>query len=336
MRSPVRFILICFASIVFVLNANAQVDEMCTEAGFIPSLDSPFAHVPYVFGRVTLKGVDPVAKLPSVSVTLTDSQQPANRFMLGRSGNYCFKRTGGGGTLVVQVDGIEAARRTLPSMGSSQQREDFEITVGQPLPPPAAVSTKFSRPPNEKTFDLYRQATESEKNKDLDKAVGFIKAIVSVDAADFIAWAKLGSLYFEQQAYTDADGAFRKSLELRVDYTPAWINVGQMRVAQKQYAAAIEIFKHTLELEPASARAHQLLGEAYLLNKQGTLGVEALNQAIKLDPVGMAECHLQLAHLYELAKANKLATHEYKAFLTKVPNHPDKAKFEKFIRDNPE
>jgi len=123
MRSPVRFILICFASIVFVLNANAQVDEMCTEAGFIPSLDSPFAHVPYVFGRVTLKGVDPVAKLPSVSVTLTDSQQPANRFMLGRSGNYCFKRTGGGGTLVVQVDGIEAARRTLPSMGSSQQRE---------------------------------------------------------------------------------------------------------------------------------------------------------------------------------------------------------------------
>ncbi|MEP6788171.1 MAG: hypothetical protein ABJB40_07060, partial [Acidobacteriota bacterium] len=269
MTSIVRFILLSFVFVVFTVSANAQVDEICTEAGFTPSLDSPFAHVPYVFGRVILKGADPGSKLPRVTITLTDSQQPANRMMLSKSGNYCFKRTGSGGTLLVEVDGLEAARRTLASMGGSQQREDFEIAVGQPLSPPAVVSTKFSRPPNSNTVELYRQASEAEKGQDLDKAVAFIKEIVSVDAADFGAWAKLGSLFFEQKAYTEADAAFRKSLELRVDYTPAWINVGQMRVAQKQYAAATEIFKHAAELEPTSARAFQLLGEAYLLNKQG-------------------------------------------------------------------
>ena len=50
----------------------------------------------------------------------------------------------------------------------------------------------------------------------------------------------------------------------------------------------------------------------------------------------MAECHLQLAHLYELAGAKKLAAHEYALFMAKVPDHPDRKKFEKYIKDNPE
>ena len=143
-------------------------------------------------------------------------------------------------------------------------------------------------------------------------------------------------LYLEKKSLTEAEVAFKKSLELKIEYTPSWINVGMIRVAQKQYLAAIEIFKHTTTIDPNSARAFQLLGESYLLTKQGTLGVEALNQAIKLDPIGMAECHLQLAHLYELAKANQLATKEYKAFLAKFPDHSNKKKFEEFIKKNPE
>ena len=181
-----------------------------------------------------------------------------------------------------------------------------------------------------------KKTVEAEGNKNPRKAIEYLKEIVSIDAADFIAWAKLGSLYFEQKELSDAEAALRKSLELKVEYTPAWINVGQLRVAQKQFEPAIEIFKHAAELDPSSARAFQLLGEAYLQSRQGTLGVQAINEAIKLDPTGMAECHLQLAHLYELAGAKQLAATEYKAFLTKIPNHPDKKKFEKYIKDNSE
>ena len=105
-------------------------------------------------------------------------------------------------------------------------------------------------------------------------------------------------------------------------------------MAQKQYEAGIEIFKHAAALEPNDARTFRLLGEAYLQNKQGTLGAQALNHAIRLDPIGQAECHLQLAHLFQLAGAKELAAAEYKKFLEKVPNHPDKKKFEKYISDN--
>ena len=63
---------------------------------------------------------------------------------------------------------------------------------------------------------------------------------------------------------------------------------------------------------------------------------KALNKALELDPITMAECHLALAHLYELAGAKQLATKEYKEFLKKVPGYSDRKKLEKFINDNPE
>lgn len=315
---------------------HAQIDEICAEAGVMPSLDSPFAHVPYVFGRITVKGFDPGAKLPKVAVIFSEGQQAVKRLIVDKSGNYCFRRVGGSGSLVVEVNGLEVARRTLPSFGAAQQREDFEVLASghQRATAPAAISAKFSHPPNEKTVGLYKKAAEAEKAKDLKEAVKVLKDLVSVDPADFIAWAKLGSLYFELNSLPEADAAFRKSLELKVEYTPAWINVGKLRVAQKQFEAASEIFKHAATLEPTSARTYQLLGDAYLQARKGTLGAEALNKAIELDPIGMAECHLQLAHLYQLAGAKDRAAREYRLFLVKVPDHPDKGKFEKYIKEN--
>ena len=337
MKPPIVSVLIGFTSLVLAGSAIAQVDDICREFGSIPSLEGPKLSAPFVYGRVVLRGLDPAAKSPKVTVMFSDREQPASRLTVDKSGNYCFKRTGGG-TLVVDVDGVEIARRSLASLGPAQQREDFEIypTQSQRLAPPAVVSVRFSHPRNEKTVDLYKKDAEAEKNKNLEKALTYVKEIVSIDPSDFIAWEKLGSLHFERNEISDAESAYRKSLELRVDYTLAWINVGKIRVFQKQYLAAIEIFKQAISTEPTSARAHQLLGEAYLQARQGTLGVEALNKAIKLDPVGMAECHLLIARLYDLAGAKHLATREYKIFLTKITNHPDKKKFEKYITDNPE
>lgn len=334
MFQRIVFLLLFVPALAVV--ATAQADEFCRESGSMPGLDSPFAHVPYVFGRVVLKGFDPAAKAPKVYVSLVTGQGSPERINVGSSGTYCFKRSGSGGEIVVEVDGIEAARRTLPGFGSSQIREDFEITPThfQMSAIPAVVSAKFSHPRNEKTVELYKLTVEAEAGKDRAKAVGLLQEIVARDSDDFIAWAKLGTLYFEQEKYAEANASYRKSLELKIDYLPVWINLGKMRIAQKQYAAAIEILKHAVELDPTSARTHQLLGEVYLLDRKGTLGAEALNNAIRLDPIGMAECHLKLAHLYELAGAKPLAALEYKAFLAKVPDHPDRKKFERFIKEH--
>lgn len=327
-----------FALVVFTGVSDAQIDDICAEAGITPSFDSPFAQVPYAFGRIVVRNAPADSRLPSVTVSLISNQNSTERLVLGKSGNYCFRRRSAGGTLVIEVNGVETARRSLATFGAAQQREDFEIfaTALPTIPPPAVVSAKFSHPTNEKTAELYKKAAEAEKNKNLERTVEFLTGIVTIDPADFIAWAKLGTMHAEQKSYAAAETAFRKSLELKPEYTPAWINAGKIRMAQKQYEAAIEVFKHAVSLDPKSARPHQLLGEAYILAKQGSLGAESLNQALRLDPVGSAELHLMLARLYDLAGAKNLASREYKMFLARVPEHPDRKKFEKYMKENPE
>ncbi|MFL6467762.1 MAG: tetratricopeptide repeat protein [Pyrinomonadaceae bacterium] len=337
MYKSMRVSLVVLVFFVFSSSGAAQIDEICTEAGLTPSLDSPFANIPYVFGKVALRGFVASAKLPKVTVIFSDREQSEVRWTTGKSGSYCFKRNNAsGGLLVIEVDGIEAIRRSLPSFGPNQQREDFEITSTglQKQSPPGTISAKFSRPPNEKTAALYRKVFDAEKNSDKTGAIGFLKEIVKIDPDDYVAWAKLGTIYFGDMELAEAETAFRHSLESRVDYTPSWINMGKLRSAQERFDTAIEIFKHALELEPNSAHVYRLLGEAYLQAKSGNLGAQALNKAIALDPTGMSECHLLLAKLYDLAGAKDVAANEYKLFLGKVPEHPDKKKFEKYIKDN--
>lgn len=336
-----RFILgrivLAVAAIIFAqTTAFGQADDFCNEFGATPSLDSPFAHVPYVFGRVVYKGAEANSRLPRIIVIFSDGQQISKRITVGRSGNYCFRRSGSSATIIVEVDGIEMARRSLTSFGAAQQREDFEILTIEPeSPKPGLLSAKFTHPPNPKTTDLYRKAQKAEQEKDRVGLTATLKEIVSNDPADFFAWGRLGSLYLDKGSLADAEAALRKAIQLRIDYTPAWTNFGRLRIELKQYEAAIEVLKHAATLNTTSARTFQLLGEAYLLAKQGSLGAEALNKAIQLDPVRMAECHLQLAHLYQLAGAKAMASKEYRSFLEKIPNHPDRSKFEKFIKENP-
>ena len=89
-----------------------------------------------------------------------------------------------------------------------------------------------------------------------------------------------------------------------------------------------------VDVDAASADANHLLGEAYLQNKKGSLAVGYLNKAIELAPVEKAELHLRLAALYNGAGLKDRAALEYKAFLSKVKDHPDRAKFEQYVKEN--
>ncbi|QYO66257.1 tetratricopeptide repeat protein [Leptolyngbya sp. 7M] len=316
---------------------SGQVDDFCGEFGFIATLDAPRLSSPFVYGRIVTRGADPASRLPKISITYQNRTQSPERITVGRSGNYCFKITAGsGGVLVVEVDGVEVARRQVATFGTAQQREDFDISADAVKRPSitGVVSSKFYRPPNKRTVDAYARAAQAERSKDVNGVIKYLKEIVNLDPEDYIAWGMLAGKYLENSDLDAAESALRKALQIRSDYTPAWITAARVRMARKQFEAAIEVLKHTITLEPETARAFQLLGESYLQLKLGSLGAEALNKAIELDPIGMAECHLQLAHLYQLANANKMAAEEYKKFLEKIPSHPQRKTFEKFIIEN--
>ena len=62
--------------------------------------------------------------------------------------------------------------------------------------------------------------------------------------------------------------------------------------------------------------------------------VPYLNEALRLDPDGMAEVHLRLATLYQVAGLPPKAAAEYVAFLKKRPDYRDRRKLEKYIAEN--
>lgn len=340
MLASIRALLIVVAPLFFAVGAVAQVDDICREFGETPTREAnrQGRGVPFVYGRIVVKGASRDASRPRVTVTYSDARQPATRQPITESGNYCFKRLGNGGMLIVEINGIEAARKSVSDLGDVRQREDFEIIAPQahPAPVPGVVSTRFAREPNERTSELYRQAAAAEAAKDLDRALDHVRQIVAIDPQDFVAWAKLGSLYLNLNLRGEAETALRRAVKVRPDYTPALLNLGTLLAVEQQIAAAVEIFKQAVVSDPSSARAYRLLGEAYLQNREGTLGLAALDEALRIDPVGMAECHLLKARLYDLAGAKNLASAEYKVFLTKVPAYSDRKTLEKYIRDNPE
>ena len=329
------FLLLGFLSLVHG-SALSQTDDACGDRGGSIWLSSKV-----VYGHVSLIGGENTRRPPKVTVTLMNASRMTASTTLDKTGNYCFQDVdGSGGTLVVEVEGQEVGREVLPS-GSSispkQFRQDFEVQLNRSAatkPGVLSAKYKYSRiPENEELFEEADTALNQNDNK---KAEDLFKKIVARDPADYIVWTKLGGIYFEKGEWSGADKAFVKALELRPDLGPAMINLGRVYLMQQRFESAIAILRKSTEADPNSARSYQLLGESYLLAKQGTLAVEALNEAIRLEPIGMAECHLLMATLYDRAGAKNFASREYKTFLEKVPNHPDAKKFARYIKDHPD
>ncbi len=338
MKYGIRIILITAVLLLGSGVLMAQADDICREFGLRPSSDEPIGKIPYIYGRIAIKGYDPVGKFPQVTVNFLDPLQTQRRLTVDKTGNYCFRRsTNGGGTLVVEVEGVETVRKSVSSIGPVQTREDFEVVVSSAssLAPPGVISTKYSRPRNENTVELYQKAAEAERGKDIPSAIRHLRAIVAIDKEDFIALTKLGSLQVGANLRSDAERSFTTALELKPDYPAALFNFGMLRAFQNQFEMAIDLFKRAIASDPESPQTHRMLGEAYLQVRKGSLAIESLNEALRLEPVGQADCHLLIARLYDLVGAKNLASAQYKAFLAKVPNHPERKTFETYIADNP-
>ena len=236
---------------------------------------------------------------------------------------------------MIDVEGVEVARRQLSDLSRNRLREDFEVVLGEEQTArPGVVSAAGGRQPNGKTSELYKKVESAEQAKKYDRAIEFAREIVRVDPSDHIAFAKLGGLYLQIRALDDAEAAFKSALSIKADYYPAVLNMGIVYAMSGRPSDAVAQFERAVSLQPTAAFAHRLLGEAYLQIRQGSKGLASLDEALRLDPVGMAECHLLKGRLYELAGAKELAVKEYLAFLEKVPAHPDRKRLEKFVADN--
>lgn len=348
MKSYLRMTVVAVLAAVSVATTVAQDDEARTSSG-LPTMvgnrrgpNEGNGQDARLSGSVEIQGLTDQSKAGSLSIAVYANGVFVARQNVKNGGAYSFNNLPKlGVTLVVEFDNQEIGSfpiGTLTPPPMPNRKDVFLTWINVQKAKEAnevvnALRNAYTRTePNQKAFE---KAISAAKDKNPGNAVKLFKQIVEKDPADFVAWSELGNMYFREEKFDESEAAFTKSVELKSDFLPALINLGKVRLSQKKFDPAVEALSKAIETAPDSAEAHHFLGEAYLQAKKGSKAVVHLNKALEIAPQEKAEIHLRLAMLYNAAGLKDRASAEYKAFLAKVPDHPEKAKFEKYITENP-
>jgi Flp pilus assembly protein TadD len=292
---------------------------------------------PVIWGKIELRGLKPDQKAPIIVVRLMFNGAQVGRTEANDRGFYYFlARPRDGTEIAVSVGALDVGRVIVTTMGGERydMAVDWHESFGHDQQT-GVVSVRDAyagrSSANRKLFD---SATAAAKAKKTDDAIKMYEQIVAADPQDFVAWTELGSLQFQKNKHSDAESSYDRALQLKADFMPALMNLGKLHMSRNKYPEAIIVLEKAVVADPASADAFHYLGESYLSNKQGSKAVGVLNEAIRLAPIEKAEIHLRLAALYNAAGLKDRAVAEYKMFLEKIPNHAEKSKMEKYIKDN--
>jgi cytochrome c-type biogenesis protein CcmH/NrfG len=336
MKVILTLLSFCF---LFTLSANAQDDESRQATG-LPRMVGESAtdrsRAP-LSGKLTVYGLEESKPKPNFVVVVYFSGMVIDRRQVDDKGFYYVPGVPREfAILAVEMNGVEIARQQIPSTTMGNIRQDVVVNLGQAraAEKTGVISAKAFYQRTAENEKIYQNASAASKEKKPDNAIKLFRDLVKNDPKDFVAWTELGTLYFRGEKFSDSEAAYQKALEQRPDFIVALVNLGKLYLAQKQPEKAVSVLTKAVEAEAASPDAQHYLGEAYLQIKKGSLAVGHLNEALKLAPIEKAEIHLRLAVLYNGAGLKDRAVAEYKMFLEKVPDHSEKSKIEKYIKDN--
>jgi tetratricopeptide (TPR) repeat protein len=305
---------------------------------------SAMAQGPYtIFGdvRITSDGNTLIPKEVLLILRRVPEGEVGRQFVSSR-GRYRFTSLKEGEyEIVAEVDGKEIGRLTQIRIGGMTlsnspygYQNDVEIRwrPGTTAPNTAGVISAadvYERSAANKP--IFLKAEEAVSKKKLDEAVTLLKQVVEADNADFQAWTALGTVYFAQQKFEDAEKAYQHAVAVKPDSPRAQFNLGRLLSSQKKFAESIEPLTKAVELQPTSGDANMLLGESYLQVKKGSKAIPYLNEAAKL---GRPDAHLRLGWLYNAAGMKDKAALEYEEYLKKNPEYPERNKLKEYISAN--
>ena len=294
-----------------------------------------------LFGDVRITGED--NNLVPKEVTIILRKIPdgeLSRQMVSSRGRYRFTNLAVGEyELVIEADGKEIGRMSpiyMRDRDLSNSPYGFQYDLDfkwKPAAQPAAgvisAADVYERPAA--TRSMFQKAEDAVSKKKLDQAIDLLKQVVETDKNDFQAWTALGSVYYAEQKFDDAEGAYLKAIDVHPASPRAYVNLGRVRSSQKKFAEAVEPLTKAVELQPTSGDANYMLGECYLQLKKGSKAIPYLNEAANN---GRPDAHLRLGWLYNAAGMKDKAAIEYEEYLKKNPSYPEKNKLKEYIAAN--
>jgi len=270
-------------------------------------------------------------------ILYTRGSEVFSRQRVGNGGRYRFNNVFNGDYyLAVELDSVEIAR--VPILISANSTEDVRQDLAfQWKATPATggvISAAGAYNRSSQNNSLYQKASKEIAAKNFGEAVITLKSLVANDPKDFQAWTDLGMVYFIQKDLEASENGYLSAIAAKPDHLAALVNLGRVRLARKNNEGAVETLEQALKVDAKSPTTNYFLGEAYLALKKGSKAVGYFYEALNLDPTGMADAHLRLATLYNLAGYKDRAANEYEQFLKKKPDYPERKKLEEYIQAN--
>lgn len=227
----------------------------------------------------------------------------------------CFALSGSASRALAQDVGVDVGGATFRAKNPESKKKTTNN--------PSATSTKPGNRPTgntrvkpavaERIEDLLEKGNEARDARRFTDAEAAYKEILRLKARDARAAYGLGNIYFDQQRWDDAEGAYRNSVAWAPFEPDAHIALSVLLVKPraggdnaKRFADAESLARRSVQLDPKNAVAWDRLGVA--LQTRGVVNSEtehSYRKAIELDPqFAVAYAHLARV-LNKIGKASE-------------------------------
>jgi tetratricopeptide (TPR) repeat protein len=120
----------------------------------------------------------------------------------------------------------------------------------------------------------------------LTETLAAYRKAVELDPGTAGAWLNLGTVYFNQRQWEQAEASYRKALEVRADYGLAHYNLGNLYDETGRPMEAVEQYKKALEIDPSYADAHYNLALLYQCASEPLSALRHWRIYLRLEPAG--------------------------------------------------
>ena len=191
-----------------------------------------------------------------------------------------------GRRVAVQVDG----RKMEPITGQlllDFDRETLRRLLEFPSAPAAqaeALAAEATRRQAQAWFEK-GVALEQQGEKTSEVLSAYSRA-VELDPESAGAWLNLGTVYYNQRHWSEAEECYAKALAARPEYALAHYNLGNLFDETGRPREAIEHYRKALELDPSYADAHYNLALLYQTVREPLSALRHWRVYLNLEPEG--------------------------------------------------
>ncbi len=265
----------------------------------------------------------------AASVSLHGATTPFHASVLaGADGRFQFKKIAAGSyTLIIFVPGRGETRKTIdvgPSTAGRGGRVELAIRLDETKMTPdrsGVVSVKELSIP-QAARDEFNRAIGKLGRRDIEGAIANLKRAVELAPQFVAAWNHLGTIAYQTQRFPEAEGYFRKALEVDANAYEPIVNLGGALVTMGRYEEAWNYNLHAVLNRPNDALAQSQMGMTYLGLGKLELAEKYLLEARRLDAGHFSHPQLLLAEIYMRRQRPGAAADQLEDFLRHHPDWP--------------